>query len=216
MSLREHTRPGLGIIEPCLPSPAERRPSGPGWLHEIKHEGFRIMARRDGAGIRLITRHGNDFTNRFPIIVAAVRALPIQSFLIDGEAISPTATVSPCSTSFATSDMAARCSALHDGAFGGLFSCGYQCDPANATRTSNEKANANARPSPTATASGNPSRMAFSSKTRGERCPNHPLVAFTKLSRLCKEYAKLHQLPRLIFWKAPRRREAASGGAAYQ
>ncbi len=51
MSLREHTRPGLGIIEPCLPSPAERPPTGPGWLHEIKHDGFRIMARRDGAGI---------------------------------------------------------------------------------------------------------------------------------------------------------------------
>ena len=45
------------------------------------------MARRDGAGIRLITRHGNDFTNRFPIIVAAVTALPARSFLIDGEAI---------------------------------------------------------------------------------------------------------------------------------
>jgi bifunctional non-homologous end joining protein LigD len=87
MSLRERTRPGLGIIEPCLPSPAERPPSGPGWLHEIKHDGFRIMARRDGAGIRLITRHGNDFTSRFPIIVAAVTALPARSFLIDGEAI---------------------------------------------------------------------------------------------------------------------------------
>jgi len=45
------------------------------------------MARRDGAGIRLITRHGNDFTSRFPIIVAAVTALPARSFLIDGEAI---------------------------------------------------------------------------------------------------------------------------------
>jgi bifunctional non-homologous end joining protein LigD len=33
-------------------------PSGQGWLHEIKHDGFRIMARRDGAGVRLITRHG--------------------------------------------------------------------------------------------------------------------------------------------------------------
>lgn len=60
MSLRERTRPGLAIIEPCLPSPADRPPSGPGWLHEIKHDGMRIMARRDGAGIRLITRHGND------------------------------------------------------------------------------------------------------------------------------------------------------------
>ena len=45
------------------------------------------MARRDGVGVRLITRNGNDFTSRFPIIVAAVTALPAQSFLIDGEAI---------------------------------------------------------------------------------------------------------------------------------
>jgi bifunctional non-homologous end joining protein LigD len=113
MSLRERTRPGLGIIEPCLPSPADRPPSGPGWLHEIKHDGFRIMARRDTAGVRLITRNGNDFTNRFPIIVAAVAALPARSFLIDGEAIVTNApTVSPCST-FATSDMAVLlCSAL--------------------------------------------------------------------------------------------------------
>ena len=87
MSLRERTGPGLGIIEPCLPSPAERPPSGPGWLHEIKHDGFRIMARRDKAGVRLITRHGNDFSSRFPVIVAAVTALPARSFLIDGEAI---------------------------------------------------------------------------------------------------------------------------------
>jgi bifunctional non-homologous end joining protein LigD len=87
MSLRERTRPRLGIIEPCLPSPAKAPPSGPGWIHEIKHDGFRIMARRDGAGARLITRHGNDFTSRFPFIVAVVTALPAHSFLIDGEAI---------------------------------------------------------------------------------------------------------------------------------
>ncbi len=47
MSLRERTRPGLGIIEPCLPSPAKAPPTGPGWLHEIKHDGFRMLARRD-------------------------------------------------------------------------------------------------------------------------------------------------------------------------
>jgi ATP-dependent DNA ligase len=87
MSLRERTRPGLGIIEPCLPSPAKTPPSGPGWLHEIKHDGFRIMARRDGAGVRLITRHGNDFTARFPLAVEAVSALSARSFLLDGEAI---------------------------------------------------------------------------------------------------------------------------------
>ena len=38
----------VGFIEPCLPSPAKAPPSGPGWIHEIKHDGFRIMARRDG------------------------------------------------------------------------------------------------------------------------------------------------------------------------
>jgi len=87
MSLRERTRPGLGIIEPCLPSPAKAPPSGPGWLHEIKHDGFRILARRDRAGVRLITRAGNDFSSRFPFIARAVRSLPVRSCLIDGEAI---------------------------------------------------------------------------------------------------------------------------------
>src|SRR6516164_6204585 len=87
MSLRERTRPGLGIIEPCLPSPAKAPPSGPGWIHEIKHDGFRIMARRDSAGVRLISRHGNVFTARFPLVVAVVTAVPAHSFLIDGEAI---------------------------------------------------------------------------------------------------------------------------------
>jgi hypothetical protein len=35
------------LIEPCLPSPAKAPPSGSGWIHEIKHDGFRILARRD-------------------------------------------------------------------------------------------------------------------------------------------------------------------------
>ena len=73
MSLRERTRPGLGIIEPCLPSPAKAPPSGPGWLHEIKHDGFSILAWRDRTGVRLITRNGSDFTDRFPYMAAALR-----------------------------------------------------------------------------------------------------------------------------------------------
>jgi bifunctional non-homologous end joining protein LigD len=81
------TRPELGTIEPCLPSPAKAPPTGPGWLHEIKHDGFRIMARRDAAGVRLITRAGNDFSRRFPFIAMAVGKLPVRSCLIDGEAI---------------------------------------------------------------------------------------------------------------------------------
>jgi bifunctional non-homologous end joining protein LigD len=87
MSLRERTRPRLGIIEPCLPSPARVPPSGLGWIHEIKHDGFRILARRDATGVRLITRAGNDFSSRFPFIAMAVGKLPVRSCLIDGEAI---------------------------------------------------------------------------------------------------------------------------------
>jgi ATP-dependent DNA ligase len=57
------------------------------WIHEIKHDGFRIMARRDGAGVRSSSRNGHDFTRRFSLAAAAVEALPSRSFLIDGEAI---------------------------------------------------------------------------------------------------------------------------------
>ena len=87
MSLRKRTRPGLGLIEPCLPSPAKVPPSGSGWIHEIKHDGFRILARRDAAGVRLITRNGNDFTHRFPFNEMALKSLTVRSCLIDGEAI---------------------------------------------------------------------------------------------------------------------------------
>jgi bifunctional non-homologous end joining protein LigD len=77
----------IGHVDPCLPSPAKRPPAGNGWLHEIKHDGLRIMARRDVAAVRLITRNGNDFTARFPQAVEAVTALPARSAFIDGEII---------------------------------------------------------------------------------------------------------------------------------
>ena len=84
--LRTHRTP-TGFIGPCLPTPAEHPPSGPGWLHEIKHDGFRLMARRDAAGVRLLTRNGIDWSARFPLIVRAVSGLKAHSCTIDGEAI---------------------------------------------------------------------------------------------------------------------------------
>ena len=77
----------LRFIEPCLPSPADRPPSGANWIHEIKHDGFRLMARRGPVGIRLITRRGNDWTSRFPLGVEAVNHLKVRSCLIDGEVV---------------------------------------------------------------------------------------------------------------------------------
>jgi bifunctional non-homologous end joining protein LigD len=76
------------FIEPCFPSPGgDHPPSGSGWLHEIKHDGFRLMARRDPVGIRLLTRNGHDWTPRFPSILQAVNVLKVRSCLIDGEAV---------------------------------------------------------------------------------------------------------------------------------
>jgi bifunctional non-homologous end joining protein LigD len=77
----------LRPFEPCLPRPAKEPPTGPGWIHEIKHDGFRILARRDANGVRLFTRNGYNFADRFPMIVAAVENLPVRSCFIDGEAI---------------------------------------------------------------------------------------------------------------------------------
>ena len=76
-----------GFIEPCLPSRADRPPSGPGWIHEIKHDGFRMMVRRDAAGVRLLTRNGHDWAGRYPLIAEAAGALGVRSCLIDGEAV---------------------------------------------------------------------------------------------------------------------------------
>ena len=60
-------------LQPRLPRPASTPPTGHGWVHEIKHDGFRIMARRDR--VRLFTRDGFDFTARYPKIAAAPAAL---------------------------------------------------------------------------------------------------------------------------------------------
>ena len=67
--------------------PSKEPPAGPDWIHEIKHDGFRIIARRDAAGVRLITRNGYDLAARFPLAAAAIAALPARSCVVDGEAI---------------------------------------------------------------------------------------------------------------------------------
>ena len=77
------------LIEPCLPSPGDQPPTGPDWVHAIKHDGYRLMARRDSVsvGIRLLTKNGHDWASRYPLIVRAVNKLKVRSCLIDGEAV---------------------------------------------------------------------------------------------------------------------------------
>jgi bifunctional non-homologous end joining protein LigD len=70
-----------GFIAPCLPTNAPQPPSGEEWLHEIKHDGFRVIARMDGKRVKLYSRPGNDLTYRFS---ADFRP---RSCIIDGEAV---------------------------------------------------------------------------------------------------------------------------------
>jgi ATP-dependent DNA ligase len=58
-------QPPSGFIEPCLPSKVARPPSGPLWVHEIKHDGYRLMVRRDGLRVRCFTRNGQNWADRF-------------------------------------------------------------------------------------------------------------------------------------------------------
>ena len=67
--------PPVGFIRPCEPVLVDRPPAGPGWLHEVKHKGFRILARKLGERVQVWTRRGTDFTYRFPTIAEAVRGL---------------------------------------------------------------------------------------------------------------------------------------------
>jgi bifunctional non-homologous end joining protein LigD len=82
-----HRPLSAGFIEPCLPTKTDKLPSGDLWLHEIKHDGFRVIARKDGDRVRLHSHPGNDMTRRFPLIAEALTGLRSRSCIIDGEAV---------------------------------------------------------------------------------------------------------------------------------
>src|SRR5246127_2134851 len=84
--LRVRTLPA-GFIAPCLPTKTTQLPSGSQWLHEIKHDGFRIIARKSNGRVRLYSRPGNDLSRRFPLIVETLARLRSRSCIVDGEAV---------------------------------------------------------------------------------------------------------------------------------
>jgi bifunctional non-homologous end joining protein LigD len=63
-------------------------PTGDDWLHEMKFDGYRLLSFLDRGKVRLITRNGNDWTRRFETIAAALKALPVDSAILDGEIVS--------------------------------------------------------------------------------------------------------------------------------
>jgi ATP-dependent DNA ligase len=68
-----------GFIEPCLPSKAARPPSGPLWVHEIKHDGYRLMVRRDGSRVRCFTRNGHDWADRAAVFAKGAYASAVRA-----------------------------------------------------------------------------------------------------------------------------------------
>src|SRR5260370_26761400 len=61
-----------GFIEPCIPTRSEKPPVGPDWIHEIKHDGYRLIVRKRGGKVRLLTRRGYDWTDPYPLVREAV------------------------------------------------------------------------------------------------------------------------------------------------
>ena len=79
-------RAPLSFIDPCLPTKVDKPPSGDGWAHEIKLDGYRIQIHVDCGVVRLFTMTGYDWTDRYPGIVAAAAKLGGSSVL-DAEAV---------------------------------------------------------------------------------------------------------------------------------
>jgi ATP-dependent DNA ligase len=72
-------------FEPCIPRRGTKVPDRPGWLHEIKHDGYRLIIQRDGRRVRPWTRIGHGWSGRFPLIAEA--ALRNRNTSFDGEAV---------------------------------------------------------------------------------------------------------------------------------
>ena len=74
-------------FEPCIPTRGTKVPDRPEWIHEIKHDGYRLIVQRDGKRVRLFTRNGHDWSDRYPLIMEAALRNRNASFVIDGEAV---------------------------------------------------------------------------------------------------------------------------------
>src|ERR1700756_3898921 len=74
-------------FEFCLSTKSTSVPAGPDWLHEVKYDGYRLRLERDGDRVRLITRGGYNWTDRYPWIVESALKNRHRQFVIDGEAV---------------------------------------------------------------------------------------------------------------------------------
>ncbi|PDS76042.1 non-homologous end-joining DNA ligase [Rhizobium sp. L43] len=74
-------------IEPCLALLKPKPPKGDDWVYEIKWDGYRLAVHIEPSGVRILTRGGHDWTDRFPAIAAEAKRLPVSTAILDGEAV---------------------------------------------------------------------------------------------------------------------------------
>ncbi|MFB6451193.1 ATP-dependent DNA ligase [Bradyrhizobium tunisiense] len=74
-------------FEFCLPTAAKAVPDGPDWFHEVKYDGYRLRVERNGRSVRLVTKNGHNWNDRFAWIVQAALKNREQQFVVDGEAV---------------------------------------------------------------------------------------------------------------------------------
>ena len=79
-----------GFIEPSPATSIDKVPAGERWIHEIKFDGYRVQVHLRDAAVKIFTRRGNDWTNRFRKIAADAWHINAGSAIIDGEVVVPT------------------------------------------------------------------------------------------------------------------------------
>ena len=73
--------------ELCLATASKQVPSGPDWIHEVKHDGYRMLVIRENDRLRLLSRNGTDWSRRYPWIAEAALKNRQKHFVIDAEAV---------------------------------------------------------------------------------------------------------------------------------
>ena len=83
--------PFPGFVELALASSIEKAPSGGRWVHEIKFDGYRVQVHLANNEVKVFTRRGHDWTNRFKKIASDAWHISAGSAIIDGEVVAPAA-----------------------------------------------------------------------------------------------------------------------------
>ena len=79
------------FISPAQPTLRDRPPTGYGWLHEVKFDGYRVQLHKADKDVVIFSRNGADFTSRWSAIAYALQSLPTKSAIIDAEVVASSA-----------------------------------------------------------------------------------------------------------------------------